>query len=1269
MPETGAHLVEMRRYLRIQPAETALTAETVQRSLAALHETVAEPGRLGGIEYPTYEVLLAATGTTGDAGTRSLEWYVGVTPDDHLAATRRTLQQILPAAYDVHDCEASYVDLLNLPLADDYDPETAAPEYAPLEDWEPAGVEYHGVGTRPKDWQYPLEPMESFAGVADSDPDWPFARVFDGLASGDAPALFQLLVEPKPDWSYDRDARIRAIEGRRDLWRHSIANAIAEAFSGPSDREPQRSRTARSTATSTSSSPSTSASSSSKPSYRRESSYGEPSRDPSPTTGGSGGSDGDSSSHTASDRDLSRAAIERLEALERVDTQQSFTVNARAIALDTDADRADRTLRPLVNAYNPLKTTHYRVAGLQHRYGSTDANDLLTRLLSRELTTDPERLRHKIPFTPNNSPAIVAGPDALGALCITGGAALSSAARRALATTPEEKTGLPLPPREILNRYLDTEGMPVGHPRTADREPLEATVAIPPGEQSNHTAILGRSGAGKSVLAQGMSLGNDDATEGATIILDSKGDGGPETYKRMHYAKHGDLEHIYHFDCEELLPALPVLSIEPQLEAGIDRTQAVETVADHYQELIAGYMGQDNFEDASMAVDALEDIVKAMFDPIHGADAVSHIDIVHAAGRMHRTGEPPTVSDPLLQESLEAKTANDREMFDTIMGAVTRRLGKVTNDSRLTPLFTHTGIHSHNNTDTDDDDADAAPSFDFLDVLDEPCTVIIDTSGYHDDPRKLLTITLISELWRALKRRQALADPGVALPQVNLFVEEAADVASFDVLTDLLSKGRSFGVGVTPILQFPEQVREESLRAYLELHKDIGTHITGPLNDADDLASVYKTSDRDAEEMATRIASLDRGEWLVRLDAPYMEGRPRPLVCESRALPPGHPEGDAPLSDREETDYEARNTLMETRMYREYGLAVSEYAPSAAEDPDAGESIDIDIEAFEHAFDTTIPHTERLPDCVTYRPEPPYPLFCTNCETRHAPNTRGMENAITCCHDLASVDREDIPITNLDLRLTAAERRASDYSDAQLRFLCAVYMAHQRRFDADLEYDPVHDSMLRLQEYVGVDSDAVDALREDGLLKRDCTHPHRLYTVTPEGRAELQVGHREGVAHGDGKGDLSESSLHVAMIEAGCRCLRLWFVEPDDAPGARIKRYYEVDDGRLDAVVVDSDGDVVVTLEAELSNHDTRRAVPADFDKMAACDPDHAIWVVKNRAGAHDVLQALNDPAEGDTRVEKTYSENMRPIDFSIDTAGMTDVYTFQNLRDELDAP
>jgi len=277
-----------------------------------------------------------------------------------------------------------------------------------------------------------------------------------------------------------------------------------------------------------------------------------------------------------------------------------------------------------------------------------------------------------------------------------------------------------------------------------------------------------------------------------------------------------------------------------------------------------------------------------------------------------------------------------------------------------------------------------------------------------------------------------------------------------------------------------------------------------------------------------------------------------------------------------------------------------------------------------------------------------------------------MRQAIACCHELADVAHDDIPICRVDLLLDAGERAATDYSDTQLRFLAAVYMAHQQQFDRALEYALLWDSMVRLQEYVGIDREAVETLLADDLLAVDCTHPHTLYTVTPAGRDVLGIDHREGIAHGDGKGDLSESSLHVAMTDAGARYFEQDLVADTQSAATTVRRYHEVEAGRLDAAALDADDAVVATLEGERSNNDTHRAAPADFDKMAGQDPDRALWVVTNRAGAHEVLQALNDPPEGEPRVGKTYSENMPPRDFQIDEPGFTEMVTFQRLRDSL---
>lgn len=83
----------------------------------------------------------------------------------------------------------------------------------------------------------------------------------------------------------------------------------------------------------------------------------------------------------------------------------------------------------------------------------------------------------------------------------------------------------------------------------------------------------------------------------------------------------------------------------------------------------------------------------------------------------------------------------------------------------------------------------------------------------------------------------------------------------------------------------------------------------------------------------------------------------------------------------------------------------------------------------------------------------------------------------------------------------------------------------------------------------------------------------------------------------------------------------------------RLRRYtkqtYETDGYRLDAAGLNENGEVVVAVEAERSNHDTLCPVPKDFDKMAAYGPEAAIRWSRTARGPHNVLEAPNDPPEG----------------------------------------
>jgi hypothetical protein len=259
-----------------------------------------------------------------------------------------------------------------------------------------------------------------------------------------------------------------------------------------------------------------------------------------------------------------------------------------------------------------------------------------------------------------------------------------------------------------------------------------------------------------------------------------------------------------------------------------------------------------------------------------------------------------------------------------------------------------------------------------------------------------------------------------------------------------------------------------------------------------------------------------------------------------------------------------------------------------------------------------------------------------------------------------------------NLKLTPEEVAASEWALRQLLFMQAVYNAQQRR-SHHLEYDIVRDSMIRLHEYVGIDTDAVDELLDAGLLRHDSDHPHRLYSVAPDGRDVIGESYREGVEYGHGAGDLEESSEHVLGVALGERYLQQAYVDDTESPVTAVSPYHEVTvDGtqrRLDIAGIDADGEIVVAVEVERLNHDYRRAVLEDFDKMAACDVEEAIWIVMTQDDAHELLEVLNDPVDGDPRVEKTYARTTRVPQFQVETAGLTDIRTVDRILKTVDEP
>jgi hypothetical protein len=183
---------------------------------------------------------------------------------------------------------------------------------------------------------------------------------------------------------------------------------------------------------------------------------------------------------------------------------------------------------------------------------------------------------------------------------------------------------------------------------------------------------------------------------------------------------------------------------------------------------------------------------------------------------------------------------------------------------------------------------------------------------------------------------------------------------------------------------------------------------------------------------------------------------------------------------------------------------------------------------------------------------------------------------------------------------------------------------------------------------------------------------------------------RYGEHYGHGKGDLDESTVHVLGVEANRRWIEMEFVDDPDSEVTQAMSYYELRKGsvpvsgfmggeddaseagadfeahRLDVVGLNDEGEIIIVCEVERVNHDLRRAAPSDYDKMAACEPEEAIWVAMSHTEGHKILGALNDPLEGPQRVEKTYSESSPVNKFKIDEPGFTDMYTLEQMLEQI---
>ncbi|QLH84821.1 ATP-binding protein [Halosimplex pelagicum] len=1277
--------IEPRPYIEIRPAEAGVDPVAVTRAMEQVQALLAEHTETGLIatlrrstQVPQVEWLLVSDGRPDP----QIRYLVGTDHPDLIEDLTGLLRRCFPPTYELREVtwHPRYVEEF-LPIAD---PETGRHSVTfPTGEVVDttvhpyvAGVEYYGRTKRSRDWQTPL--MSFAGGTGSSRRSNPSTRrsqtsthrsnasqrqndgssgpsiapLIETMSNASVPVVYQLVCEAHDDWSEQADDYIHDLE-------HGTATLGARLWEAVSPRTEEE----------------------------REQ-YTPP----------------------ASDR-------KRIEAITERDPQRTLRVSARAAVLTrTDRGRADRVARQLKTALSAVDGPHHELRGeivtdadLKPLGETPPGTALFEEVIERTVhSVTYESVSNKLPWNQFRSRGIVVAPAELPGLCLVDGTDLTPDGHRALATRPIEQTALMLPPPQQLMQYTPP-GMALGMPLTHDRQPYGQPFYLKPSQQDRHLVVVGDTGSGKSVLMEGGMVTNAAATDGPEILFDYKGGGTAEEYLRAHYAEYGDLDDVLYFDLSRVLPAFSFFDIEPLLEAGVPREEARSRKAGHYAEILEGVMGAENYGKAAESVKAIDNHLRALYDPVHGSDTIDHDDLISALRQTQRGEAVPSTTDENLTDYFHSLDDLDRDVFNAILGGAVGRVENIATDGRLAPVFEHTPDERDGPDETETGDSTTAqPSFDFTELVDEDNVIVFDFAGMEGKAKRTLTLVILSNLWTALKARAQRRDHGDDPPQVNCYLEEARDVGGTKLLDTLLSEGRSFGLSIALGLQFLEQLEspDPENNTYQEALNETATFVVGNVSVDTDLPRVLATEAMSVEEVDKRLTGMSRGEWLVRPGTDFGEPAVRPFLAQSLAAPSGHPASDDPLSGAAERAFQAafervRDRTAATAGLRQHDAIETATDADASDDTDATDS-DPDADtadsesAPQHAesihpdlrTDTLLPHTRRMPDCVTYD-DAADALCCAACHNRYDPSIDGMVRAIECCHSMEEVDADDIPICEFNLKLSPDEIVASEWSLTQLLFIQAVYNAEQRRYDPRA-YDLKTDSMLRLEEYVGIDREELQPLLDADLVRHDTDHPHRLYSVSPDGRSVIGEAYRRGVDFGHGRGDLEESSEHVFGVEVGIELLEQQYRDDPESAVETVSPYHELTEGslpaaafmgdgsdidedatgydrrRLDVAGLDSEGNVVVTVEVERVNNDVHRAVPEDYDKMAACDPAEAIWIVMARKDGHQVLSVLNDPPEGEPRVEKTYSRNTPPRDFRIDTPGMTAIYPAEYVRDTL---
>ncbi|RDI69552.1 type IV secretory system conjugative DNA transfer family protein [Halopelagius longus] len=744
----------------------------------------------------------------------------------------------------------------------------------------PVGVHWYGNATRKEDWMTMLTPFAEDATDSLTTPDQPgdsLASLVDHLIEAEHPIAFQVVFRRKPDWTSDAEVRKENLIDGRDTLFQEWVGSLLEAEAQPRDR---------------------------------------------------------------SERQLSEPVKKRVERITAKTPKRTFTANIRALAVPVDDDAAedlDDRMDALRPVFDPLDGPFYGIEGQRLRNKGfrqatkeKHARKALTRLVNRDLDTGSGKKRPELVLNGNELAHFIIAPSS---------EQLTVEGTRGTRAEQQSRNPLPRPHQDLMRQFRD--GMAVGYALDENGVPEETPTHIPADLLPTHYGRFGTTGSGKSKALINDVLSLYENTEGPVILIDPKGDGMSENYMRVHARRFGttDLEaNVVHFPMPDVLPGFSFFNLEPAMENGRRREDAVQRKADHYEEILKLVMGTDRYERATVAPTLIKMLIKALFDEEYGrengmyresTDYFAHRQLEHIVDQLWEAGPPnetlgeaPQSSDEEVVRTIRRQLQLDPNTFANVMGGVGNRLAYISQDTHLRRVF--------NNTEN---------QFDFRDVLDENTVILFDLGDLRDEAARIMTGVILTNLDDALKERKhdlkQYPDDYVA----NLLVDEAASIVVSDIMNDLLEKGRSFRLSVGLSMQFPEQMEAEGGRkVYLNTLNNIGSSLVGKINVDRELAQAMAHEEMDPVDFANRIRSLPRGEWIASLPSPtFGETGPYPFSLEPLPIPPGHPESESPLDDWEEDRFENSLSTIHERVSDEFGVpetggASSEQTPEAIQE-------------------------------------------------------------------------------------------------------------------------------------------------------------------------------------------------------------------------------------------------------------------------------------------------------------------------------------------------